>query len=108
VRSRTTRQQPFGPSTKPHFEAESQYDELRRLFVYTIPSKTPKINRKCNKKRYLLLAQIFEAPVETDETDEYKVVWYKSKLGIDEVIDVSTIQCTVERIKDGNTRWIVV
>ncbi|EUC55299.1 transposase family Tnp2 protein, partial [Rhizoctonia solani AG-3 Rhs1AP] len=94
-------------SAKPRFKEESQYGELRHIFVLTIPTKTPKVNPSRKKKRYLLLAQIYKAPVEIDETDEYKVVWYKGKLGTGEVVDVSTVQCALGRIKDGNMWWIV-
>ncbi|KAG8681010.1 hypothetical protein FRC11_001700, partial [Ceratobasidium sp. 423] len=74
-------------SAKPRFEEESQYGELRHIFVLTIPPKTPKINSHHKKNRYLLLAQIYEAPVKIDETDEHKVIWYKGKLGTGEVVD---------------------
>ncbi|KAF8753706.1 Transposase family tnp2, partial [Rhizoctonia solani] len=59
------------------------------------------------KNRYLLLAQIYEAPIESDEIEDEKLIWYKGKLGTGEVVDVSTIQCAVGRIKDGNRWWIV-
>ena len=54
-----------------------------------------------------MLAQIYEAPVESDKVEGEKVIWYKGKLGTGEVVDVSTIQCAVGRIKDGNKWWIV-
>ncbi|KDN38221.1 hypothetical protein RSAG8_09620, partial [Rhizoctonia solani AG-8 WAC10335] len=76
-------------SAEPRFEEESQYGELRHIFVLTIPPKMPKVNPGRKKKQYLLLTQIYEAPAKTDETDEYKIVWYKG------------------RIKDGNMWWIV-
>ncbi|KAF8707585.1 Transposase family tnp2, partial [Rhizoctonia solani] len=91
----------------PRFEEESQYGQLQHVFVLTIPPKTHKVNPHSTRKRYLLLAQIYEAPVEIDETDEYKVIWYKGKLGTGEVVDVSTIQCVVGRIQDGRLWWIV-
>ncbi|KAF8760215.1 Transposase family tnp2 [Rhizoctonia solani] len=91
----------------PRFEEESQYGELQHIFVLTIPPSTRNINPHRTKKRHLLLAQLYEVPVEIDETDEYKVIWYKGKLGSGEVVDVQTIQCSVGRIKDGNVWWIV-
>ncbi|EUC56018.1 transposase family Tnp2 protein, partial [Rhizoctonia solani AG-3 Rhs1AP] len=66
------------PSVDERLEPESQYGELRHIFVLTIPPKTPKINPHCKKKRHLLLAQIYEAKFETDEADEHKVIWYKA------------------------------
>ncbi|CUA74795.1 hypothetical protein RSOLAG22IIIB_11487 [Rhizoctonia solani] len=65
-------------SADERLEEESQYGELRHIFVLAIPPKTPNINVHQKKKRYLLLAQIHKAKVETDETDEYKVLWYKA------------------------------
>ncbi|QRW21895.1 Transposase family tnp2 [Rhizoctonia solani] len=91
----------------PEFKEESQYGQLRHIFVLTIPPKTRKINPDPKKKQYLLLAQIYEAPVHIDEADEYRVVWYKGKLGTGEVVDVSTIHCVVGRIQDGNQWWII-
>ncbi|KAF8761826.1 hypothetical protein RHS01_00193 [Rhizoctonia solani] len=91
----------------PQFEEESQYGQLQHVFVLTIPPKTHKVNPHSTRKRYLLLAQIYEAPVEIDKTDKYKVIWYKGKLGTGEVVDVLTIQCVVGRIQDGRLWWIV-
>ncbi|EUC59326.1 hypothetical protein RSOL_307510, partial [Rhizoctonia solani AG-3 Rhs1AP] len=84
------------PSVDERLEPESQYGELRHIFVLTIPPKTPKINPHCKKKRHLLLAQIYEAKFETDEADEHKVIWYKGKLGTGEVVDALTIQCVID------------
>ncbi|KAF8673611.1 hypothetical protein RHS04_07614 [Rhizoctonia solani] len=90
-----------------HLEEESQYGKLQHVFVLTIPPKTPKINPALKKNRYLLLAQIYKAPIESDKIEDKKLIWYKGKLGTGEVVDVSTIQCAVGRIKDGNRWWIV-
>ncbi|CAE6442787.1 unnamed protein product [Rhizoctonia solani] len=94
-------------NAKPRFEEESQYGQLRHIFVLAIPPKTPKINLSHEKRRYLLLAQIYEAPVQTEEIEGHKPVWYKGKLGTGEVVDVRTIHCAVGRIQDGNVWWIV-
>ncbi|CAE6475948.1 unnamed protein product, partial [Rhizoctonia solani] len=64
-------------SADERLEEESQYGKLRHIFVLAIPPKTPNINAHRKDKRYLLLAQIHEAKVDTDERDEYKVLWYK-------------------------------
>ena len=100
-------QEAENPSVDERLEEESQYGELRHIFVLTIPPKTPKINPHRTKKRHLLLAQIYEAPFKTDEADEHKVIWYKGKLGTGEVVDALTIQCVVGRIQDGNIWWII-
>ncbi|KAJ1300030.1 hypothetical protein OPQ81_011150 [Rhizoctonia solani] len=94
-------------SADERLEEESQYGELRHVFVLTIPLKTPNINPSRKKNRYLLLAQIYEAPIKSNEIEGEKLIWYKGKLGTGKVVDVSTIQCAVGRIKDGDRWWIV-
>ncbi|QRW18748.1 Transposase family Tnp2 protein [Rhizoctonia solani] len=88
-------------------EEESQYGKLQHVFVLTIPPKTPKINPALKKNQYLLLAQIYKALIKSNKIEDKKLIWYKGKLGTGEVVDVSTIQCAVGRIKDGNRWWIV-
>ncbi|KAH7332712.1 hypothetical protein B0J17DRAFT_632334 [Rhizoctonia solani] len=105
--SNTVDQDADDPNAEPRFEPETQYGELRHLFVLKIPPKAPIVNPHRKKDRHLLLAQIYKAPFQTDEADEHQVIWYKGKLGTGEVVDVTTIQSVVGRIQDGNIWWII-
>jgi hypothetical protein len=42
-----------------------------------------------------------------EETYEYPVVWYEGDLSSGEVVDASTLVCTVGRVKDNRRWWIV-
>jgi hypothetical protein len=94
------------PDAPERLERESQYGELRHIFALEIQRRTKKVNPS-KRSRKLLLALVQEAQVQTDDSEEYEVMWYEGKLGSGEVVDATTIQCTVGRVCDGKRRWII-
>jgi hypothetical protein len=94
------------PDAAERLERQSQYGELRHILALPIKPRTNVVNPS-RHERTLLLALILEAKVETDNSKEYDVMWYNGKLGTGEVVDATTIQCVVGRVRDDKRWWIV-
>ncbi|KAG8773521.1 hypothetical protein FRC12_002497 [Ceratobasidium sp. 428] len=94
------------PELPKRLAPRTQYGPLTHVFALRIPPRTKKVNRS-RKERVLLLALIHGATFRVDDTEQHEVIWYKNKLGTGEVVDMSTVQCAVEKISDGKRWWIV-
>ncbi|CAE6477612.1 unnamed protein product [Rhizoctonia solani] len=88
-----------------NLEEQSFYGQVQHIFQLDLPPRT--IVNKQKDPKTLLLAMIYEAPVTREETYKYPVVWYQGELSTGEVVDASTIACTVGRLKDNKRWWIV-
>jgi hypothetical protein len=83
----------------------SCYGQLRHVFRLDLPPKT--IVNKASDPKVLLLALVYEAPIQRDYSFEYSVISYSGELSSGEVIDASTIACAVGRVKDKKRWWII-
>ncbi|KAB5587833.1 hypothetical protein CTheo_8725 [Ceratobasidium theobromae] len=96
------------PDLPENLERQSQYGELQHVFALPIKCRTPKVNPS-RHDRILLLALVLEAKVNIENNGENEVMWYNGKLGSGEVVDLTTVQCTVGRVRDRNgKRWWIV
>jgi hypothetical protein len=75
------------------------------VFRLDLPPKT--IINKASDPKVLLLALVYEAPIQRDYSFEYSVTSYSGELSSGEVIDASTIACAVGRVKDKKRWWII-
>ncbi|CCO34284.1 hypothetical protein BN14_08379 [Rhizoctonia solani AG-1 IB] len=83
----------------------SCYGQLWHVFRLDLPPKT--IVNKASDPKVLLLALVYEAPIQRDYSFEYSVISYSGELSSGEVIDASTIACAVGRVKDKKRWWII-
>ena len=84
---------------------QSCYGQLQHLFQLDLPPNS--IVNRDEEPQPLLLAMIYEAKVVREESYEYAVIWYEGELSTGEVVDASTIACTIGRVKDNRRWWIV-
>ncbi|KAF8698594.1 hypothetical protein RHS03_07536, partial [Rhizoctonia solani] len=94
------------PRATPNFVPTSYYGQLQYLFKLPLKPKSV-VNLSKDGSKYLILAFILEAPVVIEKAYEYRVTWYKGKLGSGEVVNALTIQCTIGRIQDNKRWWII-
>ncbi|KAF8749326.1 hypothetical protein RHS01_10136 [Rhizoctonia solani] len=95
------------PRATPNFVPTSYYGQLQYLFKLPLKPKSV-VNPSKDGSKYLILVFILEAPVVIEDAYEYRVTWYKGKLGSGEVVNALTIQCAVGRIQDNKRWWITV
>ncbi|QRW21922.1 Transposase family tnp2 [Rhizoctonia solani] len=94
------------PRATPNFVPTSYYGQLQYLFKLPLKPKSV-VNLSKDGSKYLILAFILEAPVVIEKAYEYRVTWYKGKLGSGEVVNALTIQCTIGQIQDNKRWWII-
>ena len=85
--------------TAPVFEMQQFFGQLKRILVLEIPP-TPEL--KLTTQTTIILAVIQNA-----RTTEKNGFYYYKDFGVDEVVDLSTVQCVVGRIWD-RSEWAIV
>lgn len=83
----------------PEFELQNFFGQLQRILVLELPS-TPRLNIDMPTTIILALIKNVKATL----TDN---VYYYKALGVDEVVDLNTVQCVVGRIWDRN-EWAII
>jgi len=83
----------------PEFELQNFFGQLQRILVIDLPS-TPRLNIAVPTTIILALIKNVKATL-TDDVYHYKV------FGVDEVVDLTTVQCVVGRIWDRD-EWAII
>jgi hypothetical protein len=83
----------------PEFELQIFFGQLQRIFVLELPS-TSRLNLATPTTTILALIK----NVKTTLIDN---VYYYKEFGVDEVVDLTTVQCVVGRIWDRD-EWVIV
>jgi hypothetical protein len=91
-------------NVEPLFVRRSCFGQLCHIFALELKKGTPG-NMPGDDDLTILLAQIHEAPVQADKAFDYPIYHYE-KLTRFEVVDASTIMCTVGRVHDRG-RWAI-
>jgi hypothetical protein len=81
------------------FELQDFFGQLCRILLLELPS-APRL--KLDKPTTVILAVIREVKA-TLRND----IYYYKKLGVEEVVDMKTVQCVIGRVKD-RSEWAVV
>jgi hypothetical protein len=83
----------------PDFKLQDFFGQLRRILLLELPS-APRL--KLDKPTTVILAVIWEVKA-TLRND----IYYYKELGVEEVVDMKTVQCVIGRVKD-RSEWAVV
>lgn len=83
----------------PEFELQNFFGQLQRILVIDLPS-TPRLNIAVPTTIILALIKNVKATL----TDN---VYYYKAFGVDEVVDLTTVQCVVGRIWDRD-EWAII
>jgi hypothetical protein len=83
----------------PEFELQNFFGQLQRILVLELPS-TPRLN--IAMPTTIILALIKNVKVTLTDN-----VYYYKAFGVDEVVDLTTVQCVVGRIWDRD-EWAIV
>ena len=87
------------PRKTPDFELRNFFGQLKRIFLLELPS-AQRLN--LDRPTTVIVALIREAKA----TLRNGIYYYKN-LGVDEVVDLSTLQCVVGRIEDRD-EWAII
>lgn len=83
----------------PEFELQTFFGQLRRVLVLELPS-APRLNLATPTTIILALIKNVKAALTNN-------VYHYKELGVDEVVDLATVQCVVGRIWDRD-EWAIV
>ena len=83
----------------PEFELQNYFGQLQRILVLELPS-TPQLNLAMPTTVILALIKNVKATL----TDN---IYYYKGTGVDEVVDLTTVQCVVGRIRDRE-EWAII
>jgi hypothetical protein len=83
----------------PEFELQNFFGQLQHIFVLEIPS-TPRLD-------IAMPTTIILALIKNVKTTLVDNVYYYKVLGVDEVVDLTTVQCVVGRIWDRD-EWVII
>ena len=83
----------------PEFELQHFFGQLKRLLVLELPT-AHQLNLEKPKMTILAVIQSVKATLRND-------IYYYKELGVEEVVDLSTVQCVVGRIWDRG-EWAIV
>jgi hypothetical protein len=86
-------------SRTPEFELQNFFGQLQRILVLELPS-TPQLNLAMPTTIILALIKNVKARL----TDN---IYYYKEPGVDEVVDLTTVQCVVGRIWDRD-EWAII
>ena len=83
----------------PEFELQNFFGQLKRILLLELPS-AQRLN--LDKPTTVILALIREV-----KTTLRNGIYYYKDFGVEEVVDLSTLQCVVRRIQDRN-EWAII
>ena len=83
----------------PEFELQNFFGQLQRIFVIDLPS-TPRLNIAVPTTIILALIKNVKATLKDN-------VYHYKAFGVDEVVDLTTVQCVVGRIWDRD-EWAII
>ena len=87
---------------EPEFELRNFFGQILRLFVINIPASPQHEIREDS----FIYAAIHQANISEPATDHCGINYYQ-QLGPVVVVDLSSVQCVVGRIRDHN-KWAIV
>ena len=83
----------------PEFELQNFFGQLQRIFVIDLPS-TPRLNIAVPTTIILALIKNVKATLKDN-------VYHYKAFGVDEVVDLTMVQCVVGRIWDRD-EWAII
>jgi hypothetical protein len=83
----------------PDFESQSFFGQLKRILLLELPS-AQRLNLDEPTTVILALIQEVKATLRNG-------IFYYKNFGVDEVVDLSTLQCVVGRIRDRD-EWAII
>ena len=83
----------------PEFEVQNFFGQLQRILVLELPS-TPRLHIAMPTTIILALIKNVKATLRDN-------IYYYKELGVDEVVDLTTVQCVVGRIWDRE-EWAII
>ena len=83
----------------PEFEVQNFFGQLQRILVLELPS-TPRLHIAMPTMIILALIKNVKATLRDN-------IYYYKELGVDEVVDLTTVQCVVGRIWDRE-EWAII
>jgi hypothetical protein len=88
-------------NTEPHFVPETFYGQLQHIFVIEMPAAR---QLGVSNPEILILGAILTCNIE--EHNDLDMHYYKTH-GRTEVVDITTVQCLVGRIRDRGS-WAII